>query len=351
MMKRWSVEQAHAWRKTQPWFFGANFIPSTAINQLEMWQTETFDPVTIERELGYAHGIGMNMMRVYLHDLLWEHDRDGFIDRIEQYLAIAESKGIKTMFTIFDDCWYGNAKLGPQPEPKPCVHNSGWLQSPGHEIAEDPSQWTRLERYVTELLEHFKTDSRIAVWDLYNEPGNGSAEDSDSAPNVLRGLKSLPLVRSVFEWARTVRGLTQPLTVPYWRSVAWPDVFNDVEEMNTVIDENCDIMSFHNYRAPVDGFTADIGHLQSFGRPVICTEYMGRFTGSTFENCLPILKEHGVGAINWGLVSGKTQTKYPWDWNEDRGEPPIWFHDVFNADGTFLCPQDEEAIRSVVESR
>lgn len=40
------------------WYFGANFIPSTAINQLEMWQKETFDPTTIDRELGFARKIG-----------------------------------------------------------------------------------------------------------------------------------------------------------------------------------------------------------------------------------------------------------------------------------------------------
>jgi len=345
-MQRWSIEQARAWAARQPWFFGANFTPSTAINQLEMWQADTFDPKTIERELGYAQGIGMNIMRVYLHDLLWEHDREGFIERIDRYLSIADAHGIRTMFTIFDDCWYGPPVWGPQPEPKPCDHNSGWLQSPGHEIVDDPTQWDRLEKYVTELLEHYKDDPRVAVWDLYNEPGNGGEVGAE--PVILRGVKSLPLVRKVFEWARSVQGLTQPLTMPYWSSLAWPHVFHDVEEMNTVIFENCDVMTFHSYSAPEDGFTAAMTRAQSLGRPVICTEYMGRFTGSTFENCLPVLKEANVGAINWGLVSGKTQTKYPWGWNESKGAPPVWFHDIFNPDGTLLCPEEEAIIKGIV---
>jgi len=166
--QRWSTRRAQAWWQKQPWFFGANFTPSTAINQLEMWQRDTFDPVSIERELGYAQKIGMNIMRVYLHDLLWEHDRDGFIERINQYLAIADSKGIRTMFVIFDDCWHGPPERGKQPDPIPYQHNSGWLQSPGHDVVEDTSQWPRLQRYVTELLPHFRDDERIAVWDLYN---------------------------------------------------------------------------------------------------------------------------------------------------------------------------------------
>ena len=70
--ERWSEAQANAWYARQPWPVGADFLPSTAINELEMWQADTFDPTTIDRELGWAEGIGMNTMRVFLHNLLWE---------------------------------------------------------------------------------------------------------------------------------------------------------------------------------------------------------------------------------------------------------------------------------------
>jgi hypothetical protein len=335
-MKRWTISQTQAWVEKQPWFFGANFTPSTAINQLEMWQADTFDPETIERELGYAQGIGMNMMRVYLHDLLWEQDPEGFIERIEQYLAIADTKGIKTMFVFFDDCWHGDLALGKQPEPKPYEHNSGWLQSPGHAIAEDPAQWARLERYVTGILARFKDDPRIAVWDLYNEPSN--AEDGDANPATLRKGKSIPLVEAAFRWARTVDGLTQPLTVAYWCGQ---------EDMNACILERCDIVSFHSYDAPEAGLAAMVERAASLGRPIICTEYMARGNGSTFAACTPFLQQHCAGAINWGLVSGKTQTIFPWGWNESKGEPPIYFHDIFNPDGSFLYPAEEETIKQL----
>ena len=336
-MQRWTIEQAQAWGERQPFFFGANFTPSTAINQLEMWQKETFDPETIERELAYAQGIGMNMMRVYLHDLLWGHDRDDFVDRIEQYLAIAEAKGIKTMLTLFDDCWHGNIALGKQRDPVPYEHNSGWLQSPGHAIAEDPAQWPRLERYVTELLMHFKDDARIAVWDLYNEPGN--AEDGNANPGTLRAGKSVPLVKAAFEWARSVEGLTQPLTVACWCGQ---------EEMNACVFERSDIITFHSYDAPDKGLLRMIEECGALERPMICTEYMARGPGSTFAACLPVLKARCAGAINWGLVSGKTQTIYPWGWNAEKGEPPVYFHDVFNADGSFLYPGEEADIREAL---
>jgi hypothetical protein len=50
----WTKEQAHEWYKQWGWLRGCDFIPSTAVNQLEMWQADTFDPSTIDRELGWA---------------------------------------------------------------------------------------------------------------------------------------------------------------------------------------------------------------------------------------------------------------------------------------------------------
>ena len=79
----WSKENANVWSKEQRWLVGSDFLPSTAINQLEMWQAETFDTATIDRELGWAEDIGMNVMRVYLHDLAWEADTVGFKKSME----------------------------------------------------------------------------------------------------------------------------------------------------------------------------------------------------------------------------------------------------------------------------
>jgi hypothetical protein len=331
-MRQWTVEQAQTWGKKQPWFFGANFIPSTAINQLEMWQADTFDPVTIERELGYAQRIGMNIMRVYLHDLLWEHDRDGLIERIDRYLAIAAGKGIRTMLVIFDDCWRPEFALGPQPAPVPYTHNSGWVQSPGYPIVEDPTRWPRLERYVKELLTQFRDDPRIAVWDLYNEPTNSVG---DPLTGKHRPILSMPFLEAVFEWARSVKGLTQPVTVGVW---------NDREDLNQFILERSDVVTFHAYMAPAKGLLARIEKCKARGRPVICTEWLARGHGSTFADCFPVFRQHCAGAINWGLVAGKTQTIYPWGWNKDKGEPPVCHHDIFKKDGTLLHPEEADQI-------
>ena len=338
-MQQWEKSQAEAWYKKQPFFVGANFNPSTAINQLEMWQADSFDPETIKRELGYAKKLGMNMMRVYLHDLLWQQDPVGFCDRIDIYLDIADKNEIKTMFVLFDDCWQQTSALGQQPDPIPFVHNSGWVQSPGVKVVNDPDAWPRLEQYVKELLARYKSDERIVAWDLYNEPGNGISGDASGGQDK-QGARTLPLLRAVFEWARTVEGLSQPITAGVWHPGP------EYKSLRDFSVENSDIITFHSYLPP-----AELGRtIMSLGRherPMICTEYMSRGGGSTFPYCLPIFHKHNVGAINWGFVSGKTQTIYPWGWSAEKGEPDLLFHDVFNPDGSLLYPHEEAAFKLV----
>ena len=115
---RWTEQQANDWYRNQPWLVGANYIPSTAINELEMWQADTFDPQRIDLELGWAESIGMNTMRVFLHDLLWKQDAAGFRQRIDTFLTIAARHHIRPMFVLFDSCWNPNPRLGKQPSPK-----------------------------------------------------------------------------------------------------------------------------------------------------------------------------------------------------------------------------------------
>ncbi len=116
---RWSVEKANSWYQQQPWLVGSNYTPATAINQLEMWQAESFDPQQIDKELGWAEGLGMNTMRVFLHDLLWQQDPAGFKKRIDAFLTIADKHHIRPIFVLFDSCWDPLPRLGPQHPPIP----------------------------------------------------------------------------------------------------------------------------------------------------------------------------------------------------------------------------------------
>jgi hypothetical protein len=328
--KIWPAAKANNWYKQQGWLVGADFLPSTAINQLEMWQAQTFDASTIDKELGWAANIGMNVMRVYLHDLAWKADATGFKKRMDIFLSLAAKHKIKILFCIFDDCWNPDAKIGKQPEPKPGVHNSGWVRSPAQAVHDDPTQWGYLQEYIKDILTTFKNDKRILMWDLYNEPDNSGY-----------GLTSLPLLKKVYEWGWTVRP-SQPLTSGVW-SMEFPEV-------NKFQLEHADVITFHNYDDTVTMKKA-IDSLLKIGRPLICTEYMARKNNSKFETHLPILKRYHIGAINWGLVSGKSNTIFPWGSKEGSPEPIPWFHDVFRKDGTPYDVKETELIKNLTSKK
>ena len=324
---RWSAEKANAWYQAHAWMSGANVTPSTAINQLEMWQADTFDPTTIDRELGWAEGIGFNTMRVFLHSLAWQQDPAGFKKRVDTYLGLADKHHIQTILVFFDDCWNKEAKIGTQPAPKSGVHNSGWVQDPGDPASRDSATFVKLKPYVTDVLTAFAHDKRILLWDLYNEPGNSG-----------KLAASLPLVRNTFAWARAVNP-DQPLSMGLWN---W-----DFEALNTYQALHSDVITYHDYNeAPAHQRIIEL--LKTHGRPLICTEYMARPRNSRFVSIMPLLKKENVGAINWGLVDGKTNTKYQWDVPLVNGsEPGEWFHEVFRKDGTPYHQDETDLIRKV----
>ena len=330
----WTQQRAREWYGQQEWIRGVNFIPSTAINQLEMWQAETFDPNTIDRELGWAAALGMNCVRVYLHHKAWETDRNGFKKRIDQYLAIAAAHRIRTLFVLFDDCWEPVYQSGKQPEPKSGVHNSGWLRDPGDLYYKgDPAAITPvLEAYVKDILRTFRNDKRILLWDLYNEPGGSGPYRYNE--------KSLPLLEKVFMWAR-ISNPTQPLSAGIW------DL--NLKGLNQFQLTHSDIITYHNYESP-DVHQQLIDSLKQYGRPLICTEYMARTRNSTFQTIMPLLKAEHLGAISWGLVAGKTNTIFAWDTPlPDQTEPPVWFHDIFRKDGTPYSKEETDLIKSLTQ--
>lgn len=355
-LEKWSVEKAAAWYQEQPWLRGCNFIPSTAINQLEMWQAETFDLETIDRELGWAEELGFNAMRVYLHDLVWQQDAAGFKQRIDQYLAVADRHGIKTIFVLFDDCWHDNPQLGPQPETRPGVHNSGWHKGPGTAILNDRSQWGRLEGYVKDIVRTYAIDARVVIWDMYNEPRNNFLVSLNRSKagrafelagklfeHFLLPSPTQQLLEQAFAWARQVEP-SQPLTAGLYFLTPF---------LGARHNQDClalsDVVSFHSY---FNAATTEklIKKLAQSRLPMICTEYMARKDGSTFEAIMPLFKEYKIGAINWGLVAGKTQTIYSWeDYYPNGEEPPLWFHDILHPDGTPYDPKEKAVIQSLTK--
>ena len=348
--QRWSEEMANNWYQQQPWLVGSNFNPADAINELEMWQAATFDPQEIDKELGWAQNLGMNTMRVFLHDLLWQQDAAGFKQRLDTFLTISAKHKIRPIFVLFDSCWDPFPKLGTQRAPRPGVHNSGWVQSPGAAALQDPAQYPRLKEYVVGVVGAFANDPRVLAWDLWNEPNNTNDRAYGSVEPKKKTELVLALLPQVFDWARSANP-SQPLTSGVWEG-DWssPEKLSATQHIQL---EQSDVISFHNYSWPED-FEKKVEWLERYHRPILCTEFMARPMGSTFDSILPVAKRLHVAAINWGLVAGKSQTYLPWDsWEHPyvNEKPPVWFHEVFHEDGKPYREREVEVIRKLTGAK
>ena len=378
-LNRWSEKRIWDWYDNLPWLVGTNFITSSSINQLEFWQEKTFDVSLIEKELKFSASIGMNTHRVFLHDLLWQQDSIGFLERINKFLEISDRNEIKTLFVFFDDVWNPLPKLGKQPKVIPNVHNSGWVQSPGARILYDTLNHDKLESYIKGVVSKFANDSRIIGWDLYNEPGQKGiashniskertielyrkigveiTEDNYSNydlnridPKDKKQVYTLSLLKKTVKWVREINP-SQPITIGIYEwDVEWDDK-NNLSELNKYILNNSDIISFHSYGSKNEVLRR-VNELENYNRPLLCTEYIAREYQNTFENILPIFNDNKIGAYNWGLVSGKTNTIYPWkSWDSTYTQPPKkWHHDIFYRDGNPYSSDEIEFIKSLTLS-
>tara|TARA_Y100001970_G_scaffold266394_1_gene355012 strand:+ start:28875 stop:29924 length:1050 start_codon:yes stop_codon:yes gene_type:complete len=347
---QWTKDKAHDWYLKQKWLVGCNFIPSTAINQLEMFQEESFDLNAIKKEISLAANLGFNSLRIYLHDLLW-CDKKNLFTKLNLVLEVCASNNIKPILVLFDDCHRAYPKLGKQPKPVRGVHNSGWKQSPGLKVVHDlfdnslsKEERSRLKSYVKGVLEFYANDERVLMWDVYNEPGQFGV-----------GNKSIKLLELTWEWAREVNPI-QPLT-----SCLDGSIGKDIIKLN---EENSDVITFHTYEK--DKLEVTIKRLKSLDRPIICTEYMAREFGTTFQFSLPIFKKYNVGCYNWGLVAGKSQTHFGWDTiiklqdlrekgefiepGDEIPEPEFWFHDIFRKNGTAFNEEEVKFIKNILSS-
>jgi len=347
---RWTESKAQEWFDKNGWVVGCNYVPANAINQLEMWQEETFSPELINKELEMAASLGFNTIRVFLHQLVWQKNPEAYLDRIDLFLRIAFEKGIKTMLVLFDSVWDPFPKLGKQPEPKINVHNSGWVQCPGYDILNDPTRYDELRDYVQGIVSYFKNDERVLIWDLFNEPDNmnlTSYKDDDYEHH--KAELSMLLLKKTINWVRMINPC-QPITMAPWKE-DWSS-----DDVLTALDNymftHSDVISFHCYEDKTDMLNR-INALKRFGRPMLCTEYMARPFKNTFQEILPVLKDHNVGAYNWGFVEGKTQTHCPWDsWNKKyHEEPELWFHDIFRKNGEPYIKEEIEFLKEITREK
>jgi len=313
-----------------------------------MWQAETFDPETIERELGWAARLGFTSVRLFLHDLLWQHDREGLIERIDRVLALAEGHRITVLLVLFDGVWDPFPVFGPQAEPRAGIHNSRWVQSPGAEILDDSRRHETLAPYVQGVIERFADDPRVDGWDLFNEPDNPNLayHELELADKAERALE---LVQKTFAWARELDP-SQPLTVGLWQG-EWGNAAKQ-SEMNRYCLEASDVISFHFY-GELNALRRRVEMLRTTGRPLWCTEWLARRMGSCFDPLLPWFRDQEIGTWNWGLVAGRTQTHFPWDsWLRPyHDEPDPWFHEILRGDGSAYDEDEVAFIRATTGAR
>ena len=340
---RWSAARARQWQSDVGWLVGCNFTPSTASNQLEMFQPGTYDPVTIDRELGWAAELGFTSIRLFLHHLLVEVP--GFLDRLDEVLDIADAHGIGAMPVLFDGCWNPESALGPPPEPRPGVHNSRWLQSPGSAILRDRSRWDSLRPYVETVMGRFGEDRRVHAWDLFNEPNQVDVYFPSTGTPDKHHLAA-GLLERVFDWAQVIDP-DQPLTAGVFLGTS--GATERAGAINRCMLSRSDVISFHSYQGR-ERLVAAIDHLERYERPLLCTEWLGRPTSTA--DLIDVLADRGVGAYCWGLVDGRTQTKFPWvSWIRTTPEHAPWFHELLHPDGTPYDPAEVERFERVCGPR
>lgn len=311
----WSQQKIWEWYDQQPWYCGFNYIPAYAINYTAMWDKTSFDSAAIDKELAIAEGLGLNCLRAVLQFAVYEDDPEYFLKTLDRFLSICKRHKIKFMPALFDDCVFGlehDPKTGKQRDPLPGWYAWAWSPSPGHSLVVDSTTHHRIAKYVKDIIERFKDDNRIFIWDLYNEPTNGGL-----------GTASLPLLIKVINWAREVNP-SQPLTIGVW---------NSNKRLNEIAVAGSDIISFHNY-GNRHQLQKHIEELRKHERPLINTEWMNRPAGSTIDSNLNVFFVDKIGCMLWGLVNGKTQTHLPWGHRPGDPEQAIWQHDLYKPDLT-----------------
>lgn len=334
---RWTVEEISEWYGRQGWLVGFNYIPSNKVNQLDMWQVESYDHAIIEKELTMGEELGFNVVRIFLHDMVYAQDPEGFKNRFADFLSMADHHGMKVVPTFFTNGGKEERRrLGKQPEAIPGTHNIHWARTPGQAIALDPSKYGPLKKYVQDFVSAFAEDDRILCWYLYNEPWNNSIYQKKDVPHKVNPYN---LLKSVFSWAREC-GPTQPLTACMYMESCPTDAF---------LGENADIITFHCYKGP-EKMREWIDKLKFFERPVMCGEYMGRPV-STFKEEMPILKENNIIAINFGLTAGKPGFYNQWNSAPSDTIPAVWFHDILTADGKPYDKEEVEFIKQMTRNK
>lgn len=323
---RWTADRAQAYMQRFPCLKGCNYVPAYCYNYIQMWYD--FRTEEIRRELGFARDCGINSLRIFLPLFAWQQDGQWALvkERFAAFLDMAEAFGMTIMPTFQPN--YGFVEKG-QPPKAPTVHfrpgchvnhwqypNTGTVTLLGNsELLGAIKDW------FTDIIDMYGDDERIVAWDLWNE-----------TPEAERGA-----LEWLFFFARDI-GAAQPLTAS-WEAF-----------------DLSDVITFHNYTKPGGEPRYPVGESLAFlpeleralaqERPVLCTEWLARTEGNTFETVLPYYRKHHIHFYFWGLCAGSAQYHFPWGWPEGSPEPKRWFHCILYPDGTPYRDEEIESLRA-----
>lgn len=352
MRKRWTARQAWDWYEKRPWIMGINYVPSITLHASELWQEDTHAEVikSVRGEFALMNDIGLNGVRMFLPFNIWYHDREKFLDRVDNFLDELDNAGITMMPVLFNDCvGFGRPKNIEPRAPKgwhayDIGHHGGHKDNPftgekekvGWIYWDEPEWRPVMEEYLRAVIGRFKNDARIYAWDLWNEPGNSNRSDM-----------SIPYLKRAFEIARELDPV-QPLTVAPWTYPADfginPD--SDVAPIARLALDESDIVTFHQYEG-FDRVKNVVKGLKREGRPMMNTEWLNRIQGNLIQDNLPLYHDEGIGSYSWGLVAGKSQHFLPWDelWKNRDLPLNLWQHDLFDTFHTAYDPEELNLMR------
>ena len=356
----WTKEQAWEWYSRQPWMRGCNYMPASCANRVDQWQEmgceERF--AEMERELKLAQSIGFNTLRILIEEqgfAVWCAEHDGFMARLERMLALLDKYGMhkygmRMILVLGNDCSrpkeiWSFPKTGPQPcdwgyhgGRKRSQHGS-FPGAVGYTCVDDPELREKFFAMCEEVMTKYRTDRRIAFWNIWNEPGNGNR----------RKPEHVALIRRLFELAWKIDPV-QPLAADVWAGHYGMSP-KDANKSQVLAGELSDIISYHcygDYETQVRILSKLKRH---YGRPLVNTEWLARIKHNDVFTAYPLYFIEGVGCTCWGFVAGKYQTYEPWEsmWRQvEDGKPEAekydftkWFHDLYRPS---LRPYDPKEI-------
>lgn len=348
---QWSNEKIWEWYNSRPWIRGCNYMSADCANGIDQWQEYQFEErfETTKKELALMSELGYNSIRIRPEFFVWEKEHDGFMERFERYIELAAQNGISCMVIFGNDCcppkeealnrlYLGEQHVDWGYHGGRKVSQHGTFAGAGYSLLDDAEYAEKHYEFVREIVEKYKNDERIIIWDVFNEPGNSK-----------RNSMSLPHMKKFFEIIRSIDPI-QPLTVGIWSQTTELKNLTEAEKYGL---ENSDIVSYHNY-GTYENNIQELKVLKKLGRPILNTEWLNRCGGNTIEELFPLFYLEKVGCYNWGFVAGKYQTYEPHNsvWDNYKSEYykynfdfTKWFHDIYRPSHNPYNPKETELIK------